>query len=131
MALDEHQIPAVRVAGGVPEVVEADIIEGGAEAKLAMCPPSSEVMRLALITMASAFQRISERMRHSMPGPGYLLVDRDGAGSGVGAIGHVDAGGAGLVLQFAQEKWARCSPSASSTASRASSHLRFLGSRSL
>ena len=30
MALDEHQIAAVGVIGSVPEVVEADIVQGGA-----------------------------------------------------------------------------------------------------
>ncbi|MCG3144005.1 MAG: hypothetical protein HONDAALG_01392 [Gammaproteobacteria bacterium] len=33
-----------------------------------MCPPSSLEARLAFTTMASAFQRTSERSRHSMAG---------------------------------------------------------------
>ena len=33
-----------------------------------MCPPSPACSRLAWITMAIAFQRMMERMRHSMAG---------------------------------------------------------------
>jgi hypothetical protein len=46
-------------------VVEADVVQRAADAKLAMWPPSSPGLRLARTTIAIAFQRMIERMRHS------------------------------------------------------------------
>ena len=71
--LDKDQIAAVSISRRVPEMAEADIIEGAADWKLAMCPPSSELSLLARRTIASAFQRIRERSLCSIarsPGSG-------------------------------------------------------------
>ncbi len=43
-----------------------------------MCPPSSALCRLVCTTMARAFQRMSERMRRSMPASPGAGVSREG-----------------------------------------------------
>ncbi len=114
VALDEHQIPAVRVAGGVPEVVEADIIEGGAGGEAGDVPAQFGGDAVSLDhhgQRVPADQRTDAPFHAGVAGGVLLLVDRDGVEvGGVGAIGHVDAGGAGLVLQFAQEKMGALQP---------------------
>ena len=49
------------------------------EAKLAMWPPSSPGLRFARTTIAIAFQRTSERMRHSIAASPGILASLAGA----------------------------------------------------
>jgi hypothetical protein len=57
VALEVDQVAAGFVVDALPEVREADVVEGGGEAKEAMWPPTL-VCLLARTTMAMAFQRM-------------------------------------------------------------------------
>ena len=79
MALVVDQVAGVAAVGAAEEIIEADVVQRRAEEKLEIWPPRPSSLSLARITMASAFQRISERMRRSMnrsPGMAFLRPAR-------------------------------------------------------
>ena len=98
------------------------------ELKLEMCPPRPSSLSLARITIANAFQRVSDRIRRSInKSPGMTLSSETGI---VLRKGVVMAGGRGkrsCVACFASSRNknpARSGLEARTTASRASIHSR-------
>jgi hypothetical protein len=137
MALNEHQIAAVLIIRRVPEVVEADIVQSGAGGETGDMAAQFGGDAVGLDhhrQRIPANQRTNPPFHAGIAGGVFLLIDRDGVDiRGIGAVGHVDAGGAGLDPAMRPAGHGRvASPSASSTASRASSHSCVsCGSRSL
>ena len=76
MALDVQQVARDgRRVGARQKWLKPTSYRVADEAKLAMWPPSSPGLRLARTTIAIAFQRMIERMRHSMAGvAGHLRL---------------------------------------------------------
>ncbi len=71
MALEEDLVAAVAPVLAAEEVVEADVVQGAEEAKVAMCPPTPIPGRCARETIAAAFQRVALRIfrsTSSLPG---------------------------------------------------------------